>query len=296
MLGTYAVQDGTLTFVPRFPLSPGVTVRAVANLPDGRTVQRDFQAAATPPRAATYVEHVYPSASLLPANQLKFYVCFSAPMRKGEAWQHLRLLNASGAAVELPFVEIDEELWDRDLKRLTVLFDPGRIKRGVLPLEEVGPAIEEGGRYTLVVDRAWTDANGTRLREEFRKQFSVAPADREAVDPSRWRLTAPAAETREPLAVEFPKPMDHELLLRSLEVSGARGRLTGSITVDREERRWLFTPREPWAAGDYSLLIDSFLEDLAGNRVGRPFDVDTARQKLKPVPAQVSRRFRVSAP
>jgi hypothetical protein len=40
------------------------------------------------------------------------------------------------------------------------------------------------------------------------------------------------------------------------------------------ETRWLFTPRQPWAAGAYRLVTDTRLEDLAGNTIGRPFEVD----------------------
>jgi hypothetical protein len=103
--------------------------------------------------STTRVEHVYPSAGELPENQLKLYVFFSAPMRRGEAWQRVHLLDSDGKPVELAFLEIDQELWDRDHTRLTILFDPGRIKRGLLPLAESGKILEAGKRYTLAIDR-----------------------------------------------------------------------------------------------------------------------------------------------
>ena len=31
--------------------------------------------------------------------------------------------------------------------------------------------------------------------------------------------------------------------------------------------------RQPWAAGDYSIVALSILEDLAGNRIGTPFEI-----------------------
>jgi hypothetical protein len=217
------------------------------------------------------VRHVYPSTDLLPDNQLKFYVFFSAPMRRGEAWQHIHLLDQNGVAVDLPFLELDQELWDRDYQRLTVLFDPGRIKRGLLPLEEVGPAIEEGKQYTLVVDSEWRDARGAPLEAGFRKPFRVGPADRTPPDPAQWRLSTPKAGSAGALVVNFPKPMDYALLLRLLDVTG----VPGTVTVDREETEWRFVPSRPWKSGEYNLVVDTTLEDLAGNRIGRPFDVDT---------------------
>jgi hypothetical protein len=55
------------------------------------------------------VRQVYPSTAKIPENQLKFYIEFSAPMSQGNAWRHIRLLKSDGQAVELPFLEIDQE-------------------------------------------------------------------------------------------------------------------------------------------------------------------------------------------
>ena len=36
----------------------------------------------------------------------------------------------------------------------------------------------------------------------------------------------------------------------------------------------MFTPREPWQAGQHQLLALDTLEDVAGNQIGRAFEVD----------------------
>ena len=97
-----------------------------------------------------------------------------------------------------PFLELDQELWDRDNRRFTVLFDPGRIKRGLASRAEAGPALEPGRSYTLIVDPAWQDGNGVPLAQEYRKTFRVAPDLRVPPDPKKWRITVPAAGTRVP--------------------------------------------------------------------------------------------------
>ena len=192
-------------------------------------------------------------------------------MRRGEAWQHIRLLDEAGEAVELPFLEIDQELWDPANTRLTVLFDPGRIKRGLLPLRESGPNIEEGKRYTLEIVREWLDANGMPLGAGFTKAFRVTAAEREPVKPAEWRVSPPRAGTADPLIVDFPRPLDYALLQRALAVDG----VTGKTEVGRDETEWRFTPDAPWKPGAYRLTVNTALEDLAGNRVDRPCDVDT---------------------
>ncbi len=221
------------------------------------------------------MEQVYPTADKLPENQLKFYLHFTAPMSRGEAYRRVRLLDADGKPVDQPFLELGEELWDPDGKRFTLLIDPGRIKRGLKPREELGPVLEQGKTYTLVIDREWEDADGEPLKEAFRKTFRAAAADEAPPDPKTWRLDAPAAGGKAPLVVTFPKPMDHALLLDMLGVVDAGGRkIAGDVAVTDGQTRWRFTPRGPWAAESYRLVVDKRLEDLAGNSIDRPFEVD----------------------
>ncbi len=273
MLGTYSKEGDTLVFRPRFALSSGISYRAVF---PGGTLLVDAAPAAAP---TARVEHVYPSASVLPANELKLYIYFSAPMSRGEAWKHIHLLDDAGKPVPLAFLELDQELWDPGNQRLTVLFDPGRIKRGLVPTNELGSPIVEGKHYKLVIDRDWHDAQGVRLVEGFEKAFTGGPSDRTPPDPKRWSVIAPKAGTAEPLIVEFPKPMDFALLQRMLDVPG----VAGKVAVDRDETRWSFTPDAPWKAGAYRLVADNLLEDIAGNHLDRAFDVDL--QKTTPAPA-----------
>jgi len=265
LMGEYAVRSGALTFRPRFPLSPGMRVRAVF-----RGAESWFETPRVELVSKAQVTRVYPGVSEIPENQLKFYIEFSASMNRGEAWKHIRLLKSDGTAVELPFLEIDQEMWDADARRLTVLFDPGRIKRGVKPLEDIGPAIEAGHSYALVIGREWLDAEGAPLVAAHRKEFRVTEADRTPVDPAGWKIGSVAASTRDPLVVAFPEPLDAALALRLIWVDG----VTGKAVLGTEEREWRFVPDQPWTAGEHSIKVDTALEDLAGNKVGRPFEVD----------------------
>jgi hypothetical protein len=226
----------------------------------------------------THVEQVYPTANVLPENQLKFYIYFSGPMSRGEAYARIHLIEASGKEIEQPFLELGEELWNREGTRFTLFFDPGRIKRGLKPREEVGPALEEGKRYTLEIDQAWTDAAGRSLSAPFRKEFDVAAPDDVQPRTAMWRLTAPAATTRDPLWVAFDEPLDRAMLDRVLLVQDATGTsLIGEVEVSEHEAHWAFRPERPWQAGSHKLVVDTALEDLAGNSLARPFEVDVFR-------------------
>jgi hypothetical protein len=290
MLGKYAVEGGVLVFRPRFPLTPGVRYRAEFHTPGGATVQAAFVVPKTASVPSTRVERVYPSADVLPSNTLKLYILFSAPISRGAVWPHIRLLDESGKAVPLPFVEMEPELWDPEARRLTVLFDPGRIKRGLVPNQQMGAPIVEGKKYTLAIDREIEDARGVPLVEGFRRAFRGGPADRMPIDPQQWRLTEPKAGTLDPLTVDLSKPLDYALLQRLLTVPG----VTGKVALTRQESEWRFTPAAPWKPGAYRLLIDPSLEDLAGNRVGRAFDVDVREHAAEARPkSAISLAFQV---
>ncbi|HVV99964.1 MAG TPA: hypothetical protein VHB77_06475 [Planctomycetaceae bacterium] len=280
--GAYSIDGTTLGFTPRYLLRPGVRYRAVLHpevLSDptakpAKPIVHEFAVAAAdaPP---TTVTNVYPSAPTLPENQLRFYVHFSAPMGRGEAYEHVQLLDLFGKPVDLPFLELGEELWDPRCQRLTLIIDPGRIKRGVKPREDQGPVLLNGGTYTLVLDPKWRDATGRPLAGEFRKRFKVGAPEQEAIEPKDWKWTRPVAQSTEPLVVKFPAPLDHAQLGHALVVQDAEGAaVPGRIEIGDRERLWSFHPEHAWKSGRYTLAVESALEDLAGNRIGRAFEVD----------------------
>ncbi len=299
MLGAYRVQADVLRFQPQFPLEPGLTYRAEfrpAQLPRQINAPPLTSTLRLPPRDSTpttTVTQVYPSSDVVPENLLKFYIHFSAPMQRGNIYDHIQLRDDStGKLVELPFLEIDEELWDTTLTRLTVFIDPGRIKRGVLPLEEIGPSLQAGQSYTLVIRSAWKDGNGAPLKAAFEKSFRVVAPDRAPPDPKLWQLQPPSADTRAPLIVTFPEPMEHALALRLITVVNAAGQVVaGQPTLTDREQRWSFTPHTTWPRGTYRLVIQTTLEDLAGNNIGKPFEVDLftgVERHLKTASVQLS--------
>jgi hypothetical protein len=302
LLGSYRVEEGMVRFEPRFPLVRGVRYQVVfepARVPTRsalkeKSVEKEILLA-KPKTEPTIVTQVYPTTDKLPENQLKFYIHFSAPMSRGDSYKHIKLLDEKGKAVDLPFLELDQELWDSTAQRLTVFCDPGRIKRGLKPREEFGPVLEEGKSYALVIERDLEDANGNRLKESFKKTFKVVAPDETQPDPKTWKVQAPAAGTKTPVVVIFPKSMDRALLERLVWVTDDRGQKpAGKATVTEKETIWQFTPEKPWKAGTYQLVADTRLEDLAGNSIARPFEVDVFRPVQREVKAEtVKVRFEV---
>ncbi|HEV7403114.1 MAG TPA: hypothetical protein VGO11_09320 [Chthoniobacteraceae bacterium] len=268
---------------------------------------------------APRLEAIYPSGDTVPANHLKFYLHFSAPMREGVFLDHCRLLDAAGRPVLEPFRET--ELWTEDHRRLTLWLHPGRQKTGVNLNAEFGPVLQPGQSYTLVISGAWPTADGAPLGQETRKTFHTTPRLTTQVDPfsdqpaacctqssrlslltaekppTRWQIRPPASGALAPLEIRFPYPLDHALLLRCLRVVDDAGApVAGSVATADNERTWRFTPTTAWRQAAYRVLVDSILEDLAGNSLARPFEVDITAAPLKPVPREVSLSFTTTEP
>jgi hypothetical protein len=288
VLGTYDIVDNTLRFTPQFPLDRGQRYHVrfdPAHLPAewgggadwARLPQLDatVELPAAARGAATHVVEVYPTAAEVPENQLRLYVLFSAPMTPSGGLEHVRLLDEGGQPIVDPFIPLDLDLWNEDRTRFTLLFDPGRVKTGILPNEQMGRALVSGRRYTLAVDADWADAAGQPLAAPFRREFRVGPPQETALNPAQWRLDPPRGGTLAPLVLSFPQPLDYGLLRRAIRVARGDGQpVDGDIQLGAGEIRWLFTPRTPWSSGDYQLVAASTLEDVAGNRIGKAFEVD----------------------
>jgi hypothetical protein len=286
ILGNYKVQAGIAIFRPRFPFSPGLDY--FASFKPGRAngqirnhsrglgdLNLSFVPAASSPPPGTEVEAIYPSSSHLPANLLRLYIRFSAPMLTKNTSENIRMLDDQNNEIPLTFVEVKEGLWDPTQRRLTVFFHPGRIKRGVAPNTEMGLPLEPGRNYRFVVDETMLDRSGRPLGRSFSKSFTAVEADRESPDPNTWQLTPPGS-ARGPVNLLFPQPLDHALLGRFLFISGPGGiEIPGSIFIDEEEKRWSFTPVSPWRKGRHIVRVHPELEDLAGNSLHRLFDMKT---------------------
>jgi hypothetical protein len=209
---------------------------------------------------------ISPQAKVLPANTLRFYLHFP---RSGEAHfdrDHLWLLNEKEQVVREPFLVLPQELWSVDGRRLTLLMEPGRIKRGLGSDPSHEPALVVGRTYSLVL---------TALGQTARHTFRVSDPVLKAVDETHWRLVSPAAGSLEPAVVHFDRVMDAALcedeigvLTPSGEVAATRVSLAPDGTAAR------LSPSRPWRAGEHRLVVSERLEDVCGNRLGEALDHD----------------------
>ncbi len=305
VLGEYTIEGEHLIFRPRYGLTNSQKYHAEFYSPfsDRVTIHADFQVPAAALAEPTKVDAIYPSTSELPQNVLRFYLHFSAPMQQGNVYRHIEISQMNGERLAFPFLELSEELWDRSGTRLTLLLDPGRVKQGLVPREEDGAIFEIGRKYRLTVRANWLDAQGSPLGTETTKDFTVTKEDFSQPNPLDWKIVVPSkprpakavksgtansSVQSHSLQVVFPDSLDHALLGHCLNVVDSSGKsVSGRIVISDEERCWIFSPDAPWRAGEYSIHIDPILEDVAGNSIARPFEVDLS----KPVPDQSKHPF-----
>jgi hypothetical protein len=279
IFGLHQVLDTGVRFIPHFPFESGVPFRAIF---DPRPLRRpessevltlEFSLPRQMNTVRTEVKRIFPSWDSLPENLLRFYVCFSSPMQRGHTEEHVTLLGPDGRPALDVLYRPPVELWDRSMMNLTILLDPGRIKRGVGPNRALGPPLKPGQQYTLHIGSGMLDSSGRPLRQSFYKSFRVTEAIREPVAVEQWKFLPPAPKSRQPLELVFPRPLDWALLGHVITIASEDGQtIDGRIAIGQGERRWSFTPKSPWTSGSYCIRVASSLEDLCGNNLLGAFD------------------------
>jgi hypothetical protein len=209
---------------------------------------------------------ISPQAKVLPTNTLRFYIHFPRPAEAHFDRAQLWLLNEEEQVVRDPFLVLSQELWSLDGRRLTVLMEPGRIKRGLGADPSHEPALVVGRTYSLVV---------TALGQTARHTFRVSDPVLEAADETRWRLVSPAAGSLDPAVVHFDRVMDAALCEDEIGVLTPAGEVVQtrvSLASDGTAARLI--PSHPWRAGQHRLIVSECLEDVCGNRLGEALDHD----------------------
>ncbi len=209
---------------------------------------------------------ISPEAKVLPANTLRFYIHFPRPGEAHFNREQLCLLNEEEYVVHDPFLVLSQELWSHDGRRLTVLMEPGRIKRGLGADPTHDPALVAGRTYNLVI---------TALGQTARRTFFVSDPVLEAVDESRWRLVSPAVGSLDPVVVHFDRVMDAALCEDEIGVLTHSGEVVQThVALAPDGTVAQVFPSHPWRPGDHRLVVSEHLEDVCGNRLGEALDHD----------------------
>jgi hypothetical protein len=278
--GKWVAESGVLIVRPKYPFREGLNFEVVERKGSGSSqVQWSFRIP-KPGGIAPELLEIRPVSKQWPANLLRVYLHFNRPMSRGESTKFIQIKDETGRVLIQPFLELDQELWDRDGKRLTLLFDPGRVKSGLKPREEDGAILEKGHQYTIHVAKGWPDARGVAIEKPLAQTIMVGPADHEPVEPRLWTIKPPLAQASSALEVQFHEPVDTGMALRLISVlESGECPLDGKAEISADGLTWKFTPVVKWSPGLHFIEVDPVLEDPSGNQVGRPFERDMKTDK-----------------
>jgi hypothetical protein len=273
--GRYSIKNEYLVFTPYFPFELGMkyVARTINPGKNDDFAYHTFQVGKKQTYAKAKVLSIHPLADEIPENSLRFYIYFNTPMKKGHALKHIQLADPQGNVDKHAFMEFKQELWSPDGKRLTVLFDPGRIKRGVSTNFELGPSLLEGNKYTLTISGTWQDVYGQELSVKATKEFIVGSAYRTTLKVGELYIQKPEANSTEKLSIHFDRIIDHALVQSMIRIEDEKNKaIAGSWETSGDETVVHFIPAKPWKKGKYKIIMDGSFEDVAGNNLHNLLD------------------------
>lgn len=292
VLGEYVMENNGIVFHPLIPFTRGLTYEIYV----ADKIVDQILIPSLVNNEAPQVFAVYPTNDTLPENLLKFYISFSKPMREGEAVKHIYLIKKGSDTLSNIFLDLQQELWNNDRTMLTIWLDPGRIKRGLQPNKLLGPPLQKNENYQLVINKDWLDEEGVSLAQEYRKNFFTITRDSISPDPQRWTINIPKTGSKEKLAIDFQESLDHVLAENTMQVWDVnKNYVNGTFHTNDKSDAVYFIPELAWKTGKYTLVIESRLEDLAGNNLVRLFDADIS-QKQKEIKDIFTRQFEINGP
>ena len=285
-----SLNNGSVTFEPLIAFTPGMKYDVLFS----NKLIGQFEIPALNAADKPEVTRVYPTTDTLPENVLKLYVVFSKPMQEGQALKNIVVIKNGNDTLHSTFLDLEQELWNKDRTTLTLWFDPGRIKRDLQPNKNLGAPLEESNSYKLIIGQDWRDERGIPLNTSYQKNIVVGKKDSISPDPDKWTIHQPKAGTKEGLRIDLQESLDYVLLKNAIYVTSESGKThNGSFAPAAKETILIFTPDELWQPGEYIINIESRLEDLAGNNLNRLFDKDLAKPDNREQKAIHSRKLRI---
>lgn len=286
ILGEFTSKGERKTFTPVVPFTGGETYEIIKN----DKLYLEFSIVETMRIVSPKLSEVYPKLNVLPENLLKMYFVFNTPMQQSQSTlKFIKVFEReSGREVDI-FLHLENELWNTDHTELTLWLDPGRIKKDLIPNKEKGIPLREGKHYEILIDSTLQSQDGIKLDKTYAKRFSVGKRDQKSPTINNNNITPPEASTGQGLGIRFSESLDYLLIPDMIRVYDAESKLIeGDFLTSKKATNTLFIPKKPWKKGRYEIVINSQLEDLAGNNFNRLFDRDLNKKPLvKPTETKI---------
>lgn len=206
-------------------------------------------------------------------------------MSEGRSSRFVQLFDdVTGDTINNAFLDLQPELWNADGTVLTLWLDPGRIKQDLIPNKKLGVVMTDNRQYRLVVAKGWRAKNGLALERDYIRRFVTTKRDVMKPDTDSWSVVVKG----DTVIVDLKESLDWSLLHGTVSIvhDDRKIPISKSITETCERRLYLIL-NEKLASGDYSLNVESRLEDLAGNNLNRLFETDVTTNSNNNPPKEV---------
>tara|TARA_B110000240_G_scaffold197671_1_gene253780 strand:- start:1817 stop:2860 length:1044 start_codon:yes stop_codon:yes gene_type:complete len=273
--GNFKKIENDLVFIPQFPL-----LQNISYVLKTKNHEIPFSLKAKNYSSPT-VTAIYPTANELPENLLRMYIQFSQPMKTKGNIEKIKLLNEQGIEVKGAIFNNVYELWDDSQTQLTIIFDPSRVKTGLIANETLGRSLKPNKIFKIIIVDL-ENVYGKKLLQSYVKTFSVTKADVTSPDTESWRFKLPKSDSKTPLSINFKSSIDKMSLQHRIQLLNENDKvIKGVIFLKNKEKIWEFIPQELWTAGKYTLKVNSRLADPSGNNLNGLFDHDIGGLKNK---------------
>tara|TARA_R110002073_G_scaffold128999_3_gene275090 strand:+ start:46635 stop:47723 length:1089 start_codon:yes stop_codon:yes gene_type:complete len=277
IFGELAVKNGENIFTPIIPFSAGESYEIYKD----DVLYLSFSVPKLENQVRPKLISIYPAIDTVPENLLKMYFVFSKPMQQSQSFlDFITITNKETNKIENIFLPLENELWNTDHTELTLWLDPGRIKKDLIPNKELGIPVKKGNTYEITIPASLTDADGVALGKDYQKTIVVGERDAKSPSISKWELTIPQENTKEALGISFQESLDAMLSQETIQIVTDKNKIIdGGFMLSKKATSILFVPKVLWKKGAYKIVIESKLEDLAGNNLNRLFDTDLSKNE-----------------
>jgi hypothetical protein len=267
VLGKAEVGDETIRLIPEIPFQRGQTYEVIAGTDKVLSFAIPLDTSVRPPQVVAS----FPSCDSIPENLLKIYLMFDQPMMEGRAYNFIHLFDqTTGDTIKGAFLDLQPELWSEDQTVLTLWLDPGRIKQDLIPNQKLGAVLNKNSHYELRVSPGWKSKSGLPMSDAYERHFVTKDRDTVKPDMMTWQM-----DTDQVFKVETGESLDWSLLNSVISAWREDDKeIAGTVVTDPCEKGFRFVPLEPWPKGKNRIVIESRLEDLAGNNLNRLFETD----------------------
>ncbi|WP_408031114.1 hypothetical protein [Tenacibaculum xiamenense] len=264
--GNSVLKKNRLYFTPDLPFIPSAKYVLVSN-------KSEYLFSLEPKnKRLPSVSKIYPTSDILPENLLRIYIQFSEPMRTDNNLKSIKLYDENHQEIKGAIFNNVQELWDTSQKQLTLIFDPSRVKTGLIAHKSLGRALEGYKTYYLKINPL-KSVSGKMMAQATYKRFKVSKADFNFPDISNWKIDFPKKNTKNALKIDFYESIDIMSLYHRISVYDKNNNLVlGNLKIGDGEKTWSFFPEKPWKKHQYFIRINSRLSDPSGNNLNGLFD------------------------